>query len=52
VILIRWIRGWFRKPEPTPPHVIVARTVFQTGRPVRGNAVQPFHSRPVRGNAA
>jgi hypothetical protein len=36
--LFRWLRRWFRKPEPTPPRLIVVRGVPQSGRPVRGNA--------------
>ena len=50
--LFRWIRGWFRKPQPTPPRAPVARVVPLPGRVIRGNAVGSFYSRPVRGNAA
>ena len=36
--LFRWLRSWFRKPEPTPPRLRVFGGVPQSGRPVRGNA--------------
>jgi hypothetical protein len=50
--LFRWLRSWFRKPQPTPPRLTVVRGVPQSGRPVRGNACRSFPSRPSRGNAA
>jgi hypothetical protein len=49
--LFRWIRSWFRKPEP-PPRPTIFHGVPQSGRPVRGNACRSFPSRPARGNAA
>jgi hypothetical protein len=59
VNLFRWIRSWFRKPEPPPaPRVIVARAAKDEAaglfpsRLVRGNAIRSFQSRSVRGNAA
>ena len=57
--IFKWIRRWFRKPESPPEsRVIVARAAKnEMGGPyparlVRGNAIQSFRSRAVRGNAA
>ena len=56
--IIKRIRRWLRQSEPQQQQILSVKVTreevspLRQGRFVRGNALRPFQSRPVRGNGA